>query len=71
VSDADATKDFASFAYRAFTLLIAAKLFGWIALNMILVAIAYQVYDKTGNVLNLAYFGLATFTPALGGVVYL
>lgn len=35
-------------------------------MNMILMAIAYQVYDQTGEVLNLAYIGLATFAPAIG-----
>ena len=70
MSDAAATKGFASFAHRDFTLLIVAKLFGWIALNMILVAIAYQVYDKTGEVLNLAYIGLATFAPAFAFALF-
>src|SRR5690606_30251979 len=33
---------------------------------MVMVAIAYQVYDLTGDLLNLAYIGLATFAPMLG-----
>lgn len=33
---------------------------------MVMVAIAYQVYDRTGDVMNLAYIGLATFAPAIG-----
>lgn len=33
---------------------------------MTMVAIAYQVYDRTGDVMNLAYIGLATFAPAIG-----
>ena len=36
------------------------------ALHMMMVAIAYQVYDRTGDVMNLAYIGLATFAPAIG-----
>lgn len=36
------------------------------ALRIMTVAIAYQVYDQTGDVINLAYIGLATFAPALG-----
>ncbi|MHA1107788.1 MAG: MFS transporter, partial [Alphaproteobacteria bacterium] len=42
------------------------KAFGWISLHMIMVAIAYQVYDQTGDLMNLAYIGLATFAPAMG-----
>ena len=36
------------------------------ALHIMMVAIAYQVYDQTGDVINLAYIGLATFVPAIG-----
>ena len=36
------------------------------ALHMMMVAITYQVYDRTGDVMNLAYIGLATFAPAIG-----
>jgi len=51
---------------RDFHLLIVGKCFGWMALHMMMVAIAYQVYDRTGDVMNLAYIGLATFAPAIG-----
>lgn len=51
---------------RDFCLLIVGKCFGWMALHMMMVAIAYQVYDRTGDVMNLAYIGLATFAPAIG-----
>ena len=51
---------------RDFRLLIVGKCFGWMALHMMMVAIAYQVYDQTGDVMNLAYIGLATFAPAIG-----
>jgi MFS family permease len=49
-----------------FRLLIVGKCFGWMALHMMMMAIAYQVYDRTGDVMNLAYIGLATFAPAIG-----
>ena len=51
---------------RDFRLLIVGKCFGWMALHMMMLAIAYQVYDRTGDVMNLAYIGLATFAPAIG-----
>ena len=70
MSSAGGTRGFASFAHTDFTLLIVAKLFGWIALNIILVAIAYQVYDITGDVLNLAYIGLATFALAFAFALF-
>ena len=46
--------------------MIIGKTFGWMALHMIMVAITYQVYDRTGDVINLADIGLATFAPAIG-----
>ncbi len=55
-----------SLRQRDFRLLIVGKTFGWMALHMMMVAIAYQVYDRTGDVMNLAYIGLATFAPAIG-----
>ena len=60
------THGLAAFRSRDFRLLIVGKIFGWIALQMMLVAIAYQVYDRTGDVANLAYIGLASFAPAMG-----
>ena len=56
----------AALRYSDIRLLLFSKLFGWISLHMVLVAIAYQVYDVTGDVMNLAYIGLATFAPAVG-----
>ncbi|MBI78351.1 MAG: hypothetical protein CMM53_11330 [Rhodospirillaceae bacterium] len=52
--------------YRDMRFLIVGKIFGWVSLHMVLVAIAYQVYDVTGDVKNLAYIGLAVFAPAFG-----
>ncbi len=60
------TRGLTSLHHRDFRLLIIGKTFGWIALHMSMVAIAYQVYDRTGDVMNLAYIGLATFAPAMG-----
>ena len=56
----------AALRYRDVQLLMIGKIFGWIPLYMVLTAIAYQVYDVTGEVENLAYIGLATFAPAIG-----
>ena len=60
------TTGMAALRYRDMRLLIFGKIFGWISLHMVLVAIGYQVYDVTGDVKNLAYVGLATFAPAIG-----
>ncbi len=56
----------AALRHRDFLLLFISKIFGWISLHMVMVAIAYQVYDLTGDLMNLAYIGLATFAPAMG-----
>jgi len=53
----------AALRYRDFRLLFAGKVLGWTAVHMVMVAIGYQVYDLTGNLMNLAYIGLATFAP--------
>lgn len=56
----------AALRYSDFRLLFIGKAFGWIALHMMIVAVGYQVYDQTGDLMNLAYIGLATFAPAIG-----
>ena len=66
MTDAIAGRRASSLRQRDFRLLIIGKTFGWMALHMMMVAIAYQVYDRTGDVMNLAYIGLATFAPAIG-----
>ncbi len=66
MSDTAGKQGLSSLRYRDFSLLIFGKTFGWMALHMMMVAIAYQVYDRTGDVMNLAYIGLATFAPAIG-----
>ncbi len=57
---------FAAFRHRDFRLLFFAKLIAFLALFMIVVAIGYQVYDITGDPVDLAYIGLAVFAPSLG-----
>lgn len=66
MTDAQTRRRASSLRQRDFRLLIIGKTFGWMALHMMMVAIAYQVYDRTGDVMNLAYIGLATFAPAIG-----
>jgi len=66
LTDAQTGRRASSLRQRDFRLLIIGKTFGWMALHMMMVAIAYQVYDRTGDVMNLAYIGLATFAPAIG-----
>ncbi len=66
MTDAQTGRRASSLRQRDFRLLIIGKTFGWMALHMMMVAIAYQVYDRTGDVMNLAYIGLATFAPAIG-----
>ena len=66
MTDAPTGRRVSSLRQRDFRLLIIGKTFGWMALHMTMVAIAYQVYDRTGDVMNLAYIGLATFAPAIG-----
>ncbi|MCZ6886394.1 MAG: MFS transporter, partial [Alphaproteobacteria bacterium] len=57
---------FAAYRYRDFRFFVAARLFNAIAHHMVLVAVGYQVYDQTGDAMNLAYIGLASFAPAFG-----
>lgn len=66
MTDAATTRRASPLRQSDFRLLIVGKGFGWMALHMMMVAIAYQVYDQTGDVMNLAYIGLATFAPAIG-----
>lgn len=61
---------FAAMRHRDFLLLFVGKNCGFMALHAVLVAVAYQVYDITGDVLNLAWFALATFAPATGFALF-
>ena len=56
--------------YRDFSLTFAGRAFSWIAYQMVLVAVFYQVYDQTGELMNLAYIGLAAFAPAIGFALF-
>ena len=64
--DGTGTRGFVAFRYRDFRLIICGKFFGSLALFMVMVAIGYQVYDITGDPVDLAYVGLAVFAPSLG-----
>jgi MFS family permease len=55
---------------RDFRLFFLGKAFASIALHMVTVAVGYQVYDRTGNPMDLAYIGLATFAPAFGFALF-
>jgi MFS family permease len=59
-------KGFVAFRHRDFRIFFFGKLFASLSLHMVMVAIGYQIYDLTGDPLNLAYIGLAIFAPALG-----
>ena len=61
-----AVSGFASYRYRDFRFFVASRMFNAIAHHMVLVAVGYQVYDQTGDAMNLAYIGLASFAPAFG-----
>lgn len=54
MTDAQIWRRASSLGQRDFRLLIIGKTFDWMALHMMMVAIAYQVYDRTGDVMNLA-----------------
>lgn len=64
--DSAGTKGFVAFGYRDFRLMICGKTSSSLALFMVMVAIGYQVYDITGDPIDLAYIGLAVFAPSLG-----
>jgi len=50
--------------YRAFVLFWFARVFASLALQMMVVAVGWQVYDMTGRALDLGLVGLAQFVPA-------
>ncbi|MGE0650557.1 MAG: MFS transporter [Alphaproteobacteria bacterium] len=55
---------------RDFRLFFCGKAFAAIGQHMVTVAIGYQVYDRTGDPMDLAYIGLATFAPAFGFALF-
>jgi len=64
--EAGGTAGFASLRIRDFRFLFVGKLFGWLALHMMMVAIGLQVWEETKDAWNLAFVGLSTFAPAIG-----
>ncbi|MBT5457731.1 MAG: MFS transporter [Rhodospirillaceae bacterium] len=56
----------AAMRYRDFQLLFFGKVFGWVAVHMVMVSIALQVWEETKDPWNLAFIGLSTFAPAMG-----
>ncbi|MFT5539394.1 MAG: MFS family permease [Alphaproteobacteria bacterium] len=56
----------AAFRFRDFRFYFVGKFFAYVAMTMVTVAVQYQVYDRTGNPMDLAYIGLASFAPAFG-----
>jgi MFS family permease len=65
-SEPSATERMAVFRYRDFVLSFLCRVFSQVPLYMVMVAIGYQIYDRTGNPMDLAYIGLASFAPAFG-----
>lgn len=55
----------AAFRYPAFRRLQAAKVLGVLAIQMVSVAVGWQVYDRTGRPLDLGLVGLVQFLPHL------
>ena len=55
---------------RPFRLFLAARLLGNIATQVQSVAIGWQVYDLTGDVLDLGFIGLAQFAPFVALVLF-
>lgn len=55
----------AVFRHRGFTLLLASRIIGVFGNQMLNVAIGYMVWVMTKDPMNLAFVGLAQFTPAL------
>ncbi|MDH3241788.1 MAG: MFS transporter [Alphaproteobacteria bacterium] len=60
------TSGMAAFRHPDFVLYILGRVFSAMPQYMVMVAISYQVYDLTGDAMNLAYIGLASFAPAFG-----
>jgi MFS family permease len=56
----------AAMRFGDFRLMLIGKVFGWMALHMVMTAVAIQVWDETGDKWNLAFIGLSTFAPAMG-----
>ena len=60
------TTGLAAMRHRDFQLLFVGKLFGWMALHMLMVSVGLQIWEETREPWNLAFVGLSTFAPAIG-----
>jgi MFS family permease len=60
-----ATAGFAVFRERDFTLFLIARFFAQVAVQMMVIAVGWQVYHLTGRVLDLGLIGLSQFLPFL------
>src|ERR1700678_1179414 len=56
---------FAVFRERDFTLFLIARFFAQVAVQMMVIAVGWQVYHLTGRVLDLGLVGLSQFLPFL------
>jgi MFS family permease len=69
-SDHAATRsNWGAFRHRGFTLYWVARLFANFSVNLVSVAVGWQVYDLTKNPLDLGIIGLVQFLPALALVL--
>lgn len=61
---------FAAFRHRDFCLFFFAKFFAAGSYHMILVAVLYQIYDLTGDPMNIAFINLCLIVPAFGFALF-
>ncbi len=64
-SDSSAADRFAAFRHRSFTYYWFARFFSAFGMQMIAVAVGWQIYDLTRNPFDLGIIGLVQFLPAL------
>jgi len=63
LSAAGPKRGFAIFRHRDFTLFVVARFSAVVAVQMIVIAVGWQVYHLTGRVLDLGLIGLSQFLP--------
>lgn len=56
---------YAAFRYRDFRRFILGRALGYSAHQVLLVAVAYQIYDQTGDAISLAFLNLAIVLPVM------
>ncbi len=59
----DVTRGFAVLKERDFTLYVIARFLSSVAVQMLIIAVGWQVYHITGRVLDLGLIGLSQFLP--------